>query len=172
LTASVLFSGEYATPVDGSSPHPSAAPGRSSGKNWHEPGTRPPRKRNMERRGFTLIELLVALLVAAILAAGAAELISLSLVLKRKADAHAVAARLVVEKLEELRTRPFDGEALRAESHEETVPAANGDAELVRQWKVEDASARIKRISVSVRSRGRTVAQTTLLVSRDLGFGP
>lgn len=126
----------------------------------------------MERRGFTLIELLVALTVATILAAGAAELISLSLALKRKADAHASAARLAIEKLEELRTLPFGGEALRPGERTESVPAADGDGRFVRGWTVVDVSSGLKRISVSVESRGRALARAVLLVSKDLGFVP
>ncbi len=126
----------------------------------------------MERRGFTLIEILVALLTATILSAGAAELISLSLALKRKADVHAAAARLVIEKLEDLRWLPFDDEALLPDARTEAVPAADGEGAFLREWAVDDVSARMKRVSVRVASRGRTVARTVLLISRELGFGP
>lgn len=126
----------------------------------------------MEERGFTLIEILVTLTIVTILVAGAAELISLSLLLKRRADAHAAAARLVVEKLEGLRARPFDDDGLRAGANVETVPAAAGDGAYIREWVIDDLSADTKRIGVHVRSDGRTIAHAVLLVSRNLGFGP
>ncbi len=125
----------------------------------------------MSRRGFTLIELLISMTIIAILAAGAAELISLSLLLKKRADSHAAGARLIAEKLESLRALPFDHEGLRAGANTETLKAA-GESAYVREWVIDDVSAGTKRIGVHVRSDGRTVARAVLLVSRDLGFGP
>jgi prepilin-type N-terminal cleavage/methylation domain-containing protein len=126
----------------------------------------------MDRRGFTLIEILVSLTLIAILVTGAAELISLSLLLKRKADAHAGAARLIAEKLEGLRALPFDDDGLRAGANMETVAAAAGEGAFVREWVIDDLSAGTKRIGVHVKSDGRTIARAVLIVSRDLGFGP
>lgn len=126
----------------------------------------------MDQRGFTLIEILVALVVTTVLAAGAAELISLSLLLKRKADIHAAAARLVSEKLEGLRTLPFDDAALRPDVSAEHLPAEGGEGAFIREWEIDDLSANTKRITVRVKSQGRTVARVVLIVSRDLGFGP
>ncbi len=126
----------------------------------------------MDERGFTLIELLVALTIVAVLVSGAAELISLSLMLKRKADAHAAAARLITEKLEGLRALPYDDESLRAGSNREIVPAAAGEGAYVREWQIDDLSADTKRIGVHVGKDGRTIGRAVLLVSRTLGFGP
>lgn len=126
----------------------------------------------MDRRGFTLIEVLVSLTLVTILVAGAAELISLSLLLKKRADAHAGAARLAAEKLEGLRSLPFDDDGLRAGANTETVAAAAGEGAYVREWVIEDLSADTKRIGVYIRSEGRTLARAALLVSRSLGFGP
>lgn len=125
----------------------------------------------MNRRGFTLIELLISMTIIAILATGAAELISLSLLLKKRADIHAAGAGLVAEKLERLRALPFDHEGLKAGENTETLKAA-GESTYVREWVIDDLSAGTKRIRVHIRSDGRTVARAALLVSRDLGFGP
>jgi len=126
----------------------------------------------MDGRGFTLIEVLVSLTLVAILVAGAAELISLSLLLKRKADAHAATARLIAEKLEGLRALPFDDDGLRAGANMETVAAAAGEGAYVREWVIDDLSTDTKRIGIHVKSDGRTIARAVLLVSRDLGFAP
>ena len=126
----------------------------------------------MNGRGFTLIEILVSLTLVAILVTGAAELISLSLLLKRKADAHAGAARLIAEKLEGLRALPFDDDGLRAGANIETVAATAGEGAFVREWVIDDLSAGTKRIGVHVKRDGWTIARAVLIVSRDLGFGP
>ncbi len=126
----------------------------------------------MNSRGFTLIEVLVSLALVAILVTGAAELISLSLLLKRRADAHAGAARLVAEKLEGLRSLPFDDERLRPGANMETVAAAAGEGAYVLEWVIDDLSAGTKRIGIRVKGKGRTIARAALIVSRNLGFGP
>ena len=126
----------------------------------------------MEERGFTLIEVLIALAIMAVLIAGAAELITLSLMLKRKADAHAAAARLVAEKLEGLRALPFADERLRAGSGTEVVAGMPGEGTFVREWVIDDVPGDAKRIGVHIMKDGRTIGRAVLLISRGLGFAP
>jgi prepilin-type N-terminal cleavage/methylation domain-containing protein len=126
----------------------------------------------MEERGFTLIEVLIALAITAVLVAGAAELISLSLLLKRKADAHEAAARLVVEKLEALRILPFTDDRLRAGFGTEIVAGNAGEGAYVRECVIEDVSGDAKRIGVHIIRGGRTIARGVLLLSQGLGFAP
>ena len=130
------------------------------------------REETMEERGFTLIEVLIALAIMAVLIAGAAELITLSLMLKRKADAHAAAARLVAEKLEGLRVLPFADERLRAGTGTEVVAGMAGEGTFVREWVIDDVPGDAKRIGVHILKDGRTIGRAVLLISRGLGFAP
>jgi prepilin-type N-terminal cleavage/methylation domain-containing protein len=128
----------------------------------------------MKKRGFTLIELLVTLSLVTFLIAGTGELISLSLLAKRKAEAHAGVIHLLTDKLEGLRSLPFDASELRAGQYEEGIAARGADPAFLVEWNIEDLSGGTKRIGIRVSSRGRTraTAKAVLLVSKKLGFRP
>jgi prepilin-type N-terminal cleavage/methylation domain-containing protein len=128
----------------------------------------------MNERGFTLIELLVTLSLVTFLIAGTGELISLSLLAKRKAEAHAGVIHHLTDKLEGLRSLPFDDSELRAGRYEEEIAARGADSAFLVEWNIEDLSGGMKRIGICVSSRGRTraTAKAVLLVSEKLGFRP
>ena len=128
----------------------------------------------MNERGFTLIEVLVTLSLVTFLVAGTGELISLSLLAKRKAEAHAGVIHHLTDKLEGLRSLPFDHPELRAGRYEEEIAARGADPAFLLEWNIEDLSGGMKRIGVFVSSRGRTpaTAKAVLLVSGKLGFRP
>jgi len=128
----------------------------------------------MSERGFTLIELLVTLSLVTFLIAGTGELISLSLFAKRKAEAHAGVIHHLTDKLEDLRSLPFDHPELRAGRYEEGIAARGADPFYLVEWNIEDLSGGMKRIGICVSSRGRAraTAKAVLLVSEKLGFRP
>lgn len=128
----------------------------------------------MNKHGFTLIELLVSLSLVTFLIAGTGELISLSLFAKRKAEAHAGVIHHLADKLEGLRSLPFDHPELRAGRYEEGVAARGADPFYLVEWNIEDLSGGMKRIGIRVSSRGRTraTAKAVLLLSEKLGFRP
>ena len=128
----------------------------------------------MNKRGFTLIELLVTLSLVTFLVAGTGELISLSLLAKSKAGAHAGVIHHLTDKLEGLRSLPFDASELRAGRYEEGIEARGADPAFLVEWNIEDVSSGTKRIGIRVSSRGRTcaTAKAVLLVSKNLGFRP
>jgi len=128
----------------------------------------------MNGRGFTLIEVLVTLSLVTLLVAGTGELISLSLLAKRKAEAHAGGIHHLTDKLEGLRSLPFDDPELRAGLYEKEIAALGPVPAFLVEWNIEDLSGGMKRIGICVSSRGRTraTAKAVLLVSEKLGFRP
>ena len=128
----------------------------------------------MNKSGFTLIELLITLSLVMFLVAGTGELISLSLLAKRKAEAHAGVIHHLADKLESLRALPFDALELKAGRYEDRITARGADPAFLVRWNIEDSSADTKRIGIHVFSLGRApaTAKAVLLVSKNLGFGP
>lgn len=128
----------------------------------------------MSSRGFTLIEVLVTLSLVTFLIAGTGELISLSLLAKKKAEAHAGVIHHLTDKLESLRSLPFEDPELRAGQYEEEIAAQGADPAFLVEWNIEDLAGGMKRIGIFVSSRGRTpaTAKAVLLVSEKLGFRP
>lgn len=128
----------------------------------------------MGERGFSFIELLVSLAITSLLIGGTAEMISLSLFLKRKADIHAEFVRSLSEKLETLRTVPFTHPDLGAGEHRESLLPAGSTGSIIREWLITDLPGGIKRIEVKVSlpGAGRPEARALLLISEKLGFAP
>ena len=128
----------------------------------------------MIKRGFTLIELLVTLSLVTFLVTGTGELISLSLLTKRKAEAHAGVIHHLTDKLETLRSLPFDALELKAGRYEERIAGQGADPTFLVEWDIEDSPGGMKQIAIGVSSRGRAPAsaKAVLLVSENLGFPP
>ena len=128
----------------------------------------------MNERGFSFIELLVSMAITISLIAGTAEMISLSLFLKRKADIHTEFIRCLSEKLESLKAAPFTHPDLDAGEHQESFKPAESTGTVIREWQVTDLPGGVKRIEikVSVRGAGRPEARALLLISQKLGFTP
>ena len=131
-------------------------------------------KRGAERPGMSLIEVLVAMALALILVVGAAEMLSLALRAKRRGDVIAALTHAVGDRLESLRSRPFDDPALAAGEYAETVRVEPGGCLIAETWEIADDGGGMKRIRLRARQAGRQGPETaaTLFVSRDLGFSP
>ncbi|MCX6568842.1 MAG: prepilin-type N-terminal cleavage/methylation domain-containing protein [Candidatus Aminicenantes bacterium] len=128
----------------------------------------------MKRRGFSLIEVLVAMALALLLVVGAAELLTLSLWAKRKGDITAALTHALTERLETLKSRPYEDGALSPGEHAEIVRGEPGGCLIAEEWTVADDGDGMKRIGLRVRCVGRPGPETAaiLFVSRDLGFRP
>jgi len=124
--------------------------------------------------GTGLIEVLVAMALAFILAAGAAEMMTLALRAKRRGDIAAALTHAVTDRFESLKSRPFDDPALAAGDYAETVRAAPGHCLIAETWTIADAGDGLKRVKLAAGEAGRTGAETVavLFIMRDLGFRP
>jgi prepilin-type N-terminal cleavage/methylation domain-containing protein len=128
----------------------------------------------MTRRGFSLIEVLVAMALALLLVVGTAELLTLSLRAKRKGDITAALTHALTDRLETLKSRPFEDVALSPGEHAEIVRGEPGGYLIEEEWEVTDDGDRMKRVGLRVRYAGRSGPETAavLFISRDLGFRP
>jgi prepilin-type N-terminal cleavage/methylation domain-containing protein len=128
----------------------------------------------MKRSGFSLIEVLVAMALALLLIVGTAELLTFSLWAKRKGDITAALTHALADKLERLKSLPFEDGALSAGEYAETLRGGPGGCRLALEWEIAEAGDGMKRIRLRVRPLGRTgpITVAVLFVSRDLGFRP
>ena len=127
-----------------------------------------------KRRGFSLIEVLVAMSLALLLIVGAGELLTYALRAKRKGDVTAALTHALTDRLESLKSLPFEDAALAAGEYAETVRVQPGDCLVVEEWEVADDGDGMKRIRLKVRPAGRPGPETKAVafISRDLGFEP
>jgi Tfp pilus assembly protein PilV len=136
------------------------------------------RERTMERgarrAGTSLIEVLVALALALVLVVGAAEMMTSALRAKRRGDVAAALIHAVTDRLESLKSRPFDDAALDPGDHEEVVRVEPGGCLVAETWEITDDGNGQKRVRLRAREAGRDGPETvaTLFISRDLGFRP
>ena len=131
-------------------------------------------RRGVGGTGTGLIEVLVALAVGLGLFIGAAEMMTLSLRAKRRGDIAAAVTHALVDRLESLKSRPFDDPALAAGAYEATVRVAPGALPIEEAWEIVDEGSGQKLVRLRARPAGATGLGTLalLFISRDLGFRP
>jgi type II secretory pathway component PulK len=131
-------------------------------------------KRGAAGAGTSLIEVLVAMALALVLAAGTAEMLTLAMRAKRRGDIVAALTHAVTDRLETLKSRPFDDPALAAGAHAETVRVEPGRCLIAETWEIVDDGDGLKRVRLRARQAGRAGPETVavLFISRDLGFAP
>jgi len=124
--------------------------------------------------GTGLIETLVAAALTLILMVGAAELLTLAIRAKRRGDLAAAISAAIADRLETLKSRPFNDPELAAGDHAETSRVEPAGCLIAETWHISDDGERLKRIRLEAREAGRTGPRTivVLFVSRDLGFRP
>jgi len=128
----------------------------------------------MKTRGFTLVEVIVAMSLALVLIIGAAEMLTLALGAKRRADVTAALTHALTDRLESLKSRPFDDPALAAGEYAETGRVEPGRSLVAASWRIEDDGDGVKRVTLRLRYAGKPGPETTAgaFILRDLGFGP
>jgi hypothetical protein len=112
--------------------------------------------------------------LALLLVVGAAEMLTLALRAKRRGDVLAALTHAVVDRLESMRSLPFEDAALAAGEHAETVRVEPGACLIAEAWEIADDGDGLKRIRLRAKEAGRTGPETSavLFISRDLGFAP
>jgi len=128
----------------------------------------------MRTSGFGLVEVLVAMALALVLIVGAAEILTLSLRAKERGDLTAALTHALADRLESLRSLPFDDAALAPGEHAVTGAVPPGRLALVQEWEVSEDGGGMKLVRLGVRAAGRTGpgVSAVLYLSRDLGFAP
>ena len=126
------------------------------------------------RRGTGLVEVLVAAALVLLLAAGAASLATSALRAKRRGDVLAALTRAAGDRLETLRSRPFDSPELAPGAYAETLVVGPGTCRVAARWEIAGDGDGLKRVTLRLREAGRPGPETTavLFISRDLGFAP
>jgi len=121
-----------------------------------------------------LVEALVAMTLTLVLVAGAAGMLTLALRAKRRGDIIAALSQAVTDRLETLKSRPFDDPALAAGDYAGTARVEPGGCLISESWRIADDGLGLKRIRLAAREAGRGGPETVavLLVSRELGFRP
>jgi len=122
-------------------------------------------------RGFTLIETLIALALVSFLIAGAAELIGLALLTRKRAEAHIEATRIFQDRLERMRALPFDHPDLEPGLFRESIESVRGAGTFTSEWTIEELPGRRKRVGITVSGPAGTTAEAVLILSGRLGFG-
>lgn len=125
-------------------------------------------------RGTGLVEVLVAASLVLLLAAGAASLATSALRAKRRGDVLAALTRAAGDRLETLRSRPFDALELAPGAYAETLVVGPGACRIAAHWEIAADGDGLKRVTLRLREAGRPGPETTavLFISRDLGFAP
>lgn len=131
-------------------------------------------RRGARDAGTGLIEVLAAMALVLVLAVGAAEMMTLALRAKRRGDLAAAVTHAVVDRLEFLKSRPFDDPALAAGGYEETVRVEPGGTRIAEAWDIADEADGQKVVRIRAKPAGSAGPETAarLCISRDLGFGP
>ena len=112
--------------------------------------------------------------LALVLVVGAAEILTLALGAKRRADVTAALTHALTDRLESLKSRPFDDPALAAGEYAETGRVEPGRSLVAASWRIEDDGDGLKRVTLRLRYAGKPGPGTTAVafILRDLGFGP
>jgi len=128
--------------------------------------------REKSQRGFTLLELLISFAIVAILLLGAAQLTLHSLHVKRTSDCSLESAELASDKLEYLKSLPFESQELEENSNAERINSQRRNDVFKREWTIFDISPNMKKIEVVCYSEncGHKISRLVLFYSRELGF--
>lgn len=118
------------------------------------------------------MELLISFAIVAFLLMGAAQLTLHSLHVKRVSDCGLESVELAADKLEYLKSIPFESAELEENSSIERIESQKRNDVFLRGWTILDISESMKKIEVECYSEScvHKKARLVLLLSRELGF--
>lgn len=125
----------------------------------------------MKAKGFSLVEVLISFALLIFLLIGTAHLTLHALLIKKKAEENLKIAKLIALKLESLKAKSFEDQALKEGTYEETVES-NGKEKFRLVWAIEDIHPRLKRVRMEIypEIQPQRKSQLVFILSRDLGF--
>ena len=146
-------------------------PGTFTHKNRHRADRS---KKDLPRKGFSLVELLVAFVVIMITLLTTAQLLILSQVIQNRYRDHIRALAAIVDRLEHLRSLPFDSPELAAGQYGEVQGDPGSERSFTLSWTISQVSPRMKSVWIACARTGypQRGTETTLFLSRDLEFKP
>ena len=118
------------------------------------------------------MELLIAFAIVTILLLGAAQLTLHSLHVKRTSDCNLESAEMAADKLEYLKSLPFESQELEENSYAERIRSQRRNDVFVREWEIFDIFPGVKKIEMVCYSEScvQRRARLVLFYSRELGF--
>lgn len=118
------------------------------------------------------MELLISFAIVALLLLGAAQLTLYSVNAKRVSDCSLESAELASDKLENLKSFPFESQELEENSYAERIESQKRNDVFLREWMIFDCSGNLKKIEMECYSKSCVHRKTrlVLLYSRELGF--
>ncbi len=124
------------------------------------------------REGFSLVERLVAFVVIMLTLLTTAQLLILSQVIQNRYRDHIRALDTITERLEHLRSLPFDSPELEAGQYSEVQGDVDRERSFTLSWTISVVSPRMKSVRIACARTGypERKTETILFLSQDLEF--
>lgn len=124
------------------------------------------------RKGFSLIELTISSCIVIFLCLGMAQIVSHSLLIKRRSDSRVLSAELASSKLEYFKSLYYESDELKKGTGKEIQYIQSHPEPFYLSWTIQEIPWHLKRIEVECYSENfpQNKAQLILILSRDLRF--
>ncbi|MFQ6084094.1 MAG: hypothetical protein ACE5WD_12165 [Candidatus Aminicenantia bacterium] len=126
----------------------------------------------MDKKGFSLIEVLISSCLLLLVTLASLQILLTSLLIKKKAEINFLATRIAYQKLEYLKSFPFESDTLKEGSGEEEVILPGFKGKYRRRWQISDVSPSLKKIEIKawLENSSRKKTELILYLSKELGF--
>ncbi|MCP2520050.1 prepilin-type N-terminal cleavage/methylation domain-containing protein [Candidatus Aminicenantes bacterium AC-335-K20] len=126
----------------------------------------------MKEKGFSLIEVLISLFIFIFILISLLSLTTTCLFIKRNSEINFLSSKITAEKLEYLKSMPFENVALKPGIYREELVLKSHKKIYIRKWKISNLSSNLKRIEIQVweKNHPERKVEFLLYISKDLGF--